>query len=370
MFVRSYNWATWLDARSRMPEIWSGWKDDHDHAHRAMTNSLRRGKVPVRGFARVEDSYGRPVEIQATSIAPYLVGITESRLCEYEVTRRFSGRKMNSPPSIVTTIERLPIEGFELAWDEFRADLIRWELPIGAVPNSLEWPTHEETISFREAAELIAPFLPPGPITKRHQMADAERDRVAGIGQPTPEERQRLVDDARLRGDFDAWAQAIRQPEEPDTGVRDALVSNHRTIELRGLLLEEARRLKIRMRHPTLGLSVGGPDVDWHIDREGFNVLVAALLDQEEEEDQTPVENRPAPRGEAKPKKKPGPHPHVREGIRDKMLRDLQSGRRTVLELEDDTLPALAAAYGGSLNTADAARKEAIKIQSSNSENL
>jgi hypothetical protein len=56
----------------------------------------------------------------------------------------------------------------------------------------------------------------------------------------------------------------------------------------------------------------------------------------------------------------PGPLPRLRAQIRDKILEDLKSGRRSVTALKSDTLSALAAAYGGSLNTAGAARTDAI----------
>jgi hypothetical protein len=62
----------------------------------------------------------------------------------------------------------------------------------------------------------------------------------------------------------------------------------------------------------------------------------------------------------AKDRNKPGPKPKTLMKCKAKMLADLTEGRRTVEELEQDTLAALVAAYGGSPNTAKKARDEAI----------
>jgi hypothetical protein len=89
----------------------------------------------------------------------------------------------------------------------------------------------------------------------------------------------------------------------------------------------------------------------------------------------------PASQGEKsksnKSKGRPGPKATLRENIADAMLRDLRSGRVTPEVLNDYTLEALRAAYGGSQNTANSARKLALArfsefkdFQSSNSENL
>jgi hypothetical protein len=65
-----------------------------------------------------------------------------------------------------------------------------------------------------------------------------------------------------------------------------------------------------------------------------------------------------------------GPKPELRNRIIKKMLSDLCSGRRSKEELQSDTIEALAKEYGGSPNTANKARKEALsqfsQMQSSN----
>jgi hypothetical protein len=59
-------------------------------------------------------------------------------------------------------------------------------------------------------------------------------------------------------------------------------------------------------------------------------------------------------------RKKPGPKPTLRDSLGAKMLDDLITGGRTPEELKADKLIALAYRYGGSQNTADAARGDAL----------
>jgi hypothetical protein len=63
----------------------------------------------------------------------------------------------------------------------------------------------------------------------------------------------------------------------------------------------------------------------------------------------------------SKARGKPGPQPKLRESIIARMLDHLRSGHRTPGELKSDTLAVLATEYGGSPNTAGAARDEALK---------
>jgi hypothetical protein len=57
---------------------------------------------------------------------------------------------------------------------------------------------------------------------------------------------------------------------------------------------------------------------------------------------------------------KRGPKRKLRDSLGAKMLDDLSSGRRTPEELKGDKLSALATQYGGSPNTANAARQDAL----------
>ena len=58
---------------------------------------------------------------------------------------------------------------------------------------------------------------------------------------------------------------------------------------------------------------------------------------------------------------KPGRKPVLPQRLIEQMLDDLRLGRRTVEELRADTLTALVAQYGGSPNTANQARKQALE---------
>ncbi len=57
---------------------------------------------------------------------------------------------------------------------------------------------------------------------------------------------------------------------------------------------------------------------------------------------------------------KPGPEPRLRNAMKEAMLADLRSQKRTPEQLQQDTIDVLVAEYGGSRNTASAARKEAL----------
>jgi hypothetical protein len=59
--------------------------------------------------------------------------------------------------------------------------------------------------------------------------------------------------------------------------------------------------------------------------------------------------------------RKPGPKPEKRNAIADRMFDELRLKQRTPDELEGDKLVALAAKYGGSPNTANHARKDALE---------
>jgi hypothetical protein len=96
-----------------------------------------------------------------------------------------------------------------------------------------EWPRDKAEISLRDAAALVEPFLPPGPISKHHNL--------------------------------------------PANSVQATAVVRERVRELSARLLIFARSAEIPMRHPTLSLSVAEPDENWYIDREGFDALANAL---------------------------------------------------------------------------------------------
>jgi hypothetical protein len=96
----------------------------------------------------------------------------------------------------------------------------------------------------------------------------------------------------------------------------------------------------------------------------GYSDKIAELLAARDKQtsDEKADTARLGDTGSAKkrPKKPPGPPPVLRTACKEKMLADLEQGRRTAEELAGDTLAALAAQYGGSLNTAKAARDEAL----------
>jgi hypothetical protein len=135
MAAKPLDWVSWSDARWRMPEIWSGWQWNSEHADRAMVNSLRRGNVPYRGEAhRVGEAWSK---VPLSDVVAGLLSVTVGRLAEYEQASMSSGFQLGrfqTPPRPVTHKRTVELFGAELDWDAFRDDLIRFELPAGVKP--------------------------------------------------------------------------------------------------------------------------------------------------------------------------------------------------------------------------------------------
>jgi hypothetical protein len=136
MTVKPLNWVSWREARDRMREIWDGWCYQPAHADRAMVNTLRRGHVPHRGEAWTSGSrYTR----QPIALRDVVAGLLSLSLfteeVEYEATEWGSVLALGGYQAQPMTVKRTAtLNGAELAWDEFRTDLIRFELPAGTEP--------------------------------------------------------------------------------------------------------------------------------------------------------------------------------------------------------------------------------------------
>jgi hypothetical protein len=142
MAVKPLDWVSWREARDRMPEIWDKWHFEPAHADQAMVNSLRRGNVPCRGKA----SLPRGLSRQPIALRDVLTGLLSLRnpwlplsfgeAAEYEATEWRSVLAIGGHQAQPMTVKNIAmLEGVELAWGEFRDDLIRRELPAGVTPN-------------------------------------------------------------------------------------------------------------------------------------------------------------------------------------------------------------------------------------------
>lgn len=215
-------------------------------------------------------------------------------------------------------------------------------------------------ISIKEAAERLAPLLPASPISERHK-AVVERRRASGEPQPTESERE----DAAVKGDCETHMRlSAWRTDADDDSIWDGISKDVLQSDLVKQIIKLACDLGVPLIHPTLGIVDTKPDHESFIDEDdGYQRIKEALLSRAKE----PV----APRTKAG---KPGPKPELRREIAAKMLDDLKSRRRSQTELQADTLSALVAEYGGSPNTADAARTLAFtqfsEFQNSNSERL
>jgi hypothetical protein len=139
MAVKPLDWIGWRRARERMPEIWRHREYRVAEADQAMVNSLRRGNVHFRGTAwgyRERSLTRQPLALR--DIVAGLLSLPHLSLfaaeAEYESTEWVSvlfGDRMMGP----RTIKKIAwLDNAELAWDEFRDDLIRFELPAGVKP--------------------------------------------------------------------------------------------------------------------------------------------------------------------------------------------------------------------------------------------
>jgi hypothetical protein len=220
------------------------------------------------------------------------------------------------------------------------------------VPGSFclpQWPAGRKYISIKEAAKLLEPLCPVAPLSERHKAA-AERGRPLALEES---ERRRLLHKAAIEGDFETHRSLSIAPEHQwdDTIYDDVTTSFRQVASLPKYLLALARSIGVDLIDPTLGIvSLTEPDEDLFVNEEGFRKIAKALWRLIQTAAVTP-----------EPKKgKPGPKSLVREAIAGRMFAELPDERRTVEDLSEDTLEALVTAYGGSPNTANLAREDAI----------
>jgi hypothetical protein len=130
-----------------MPDIWDGWRFQTSHADKAMISSLRRGNVPFRGEAHeplfpdlpiVRPRTDRPLALPevAAGLLVLQFSLHQLTLAEYEATEVGSVLVLGGiTPAPVRVRRTAVLSREELAWEQFRDDLIRFELPRGATPS-------------------------------------------------------------------------------------------------------------------------------------------------------------------------------------------------------------------------------------------
>jgi hypothetical protein len=141
-------------------EVWDGWRwpTHREHADQAMVNSIRRGNVSCRlgaylragAYEQGSSIFGWwlnpkiPLQTVIAGLLKLHFGsplLREPIRAEYETTDEGSSIRYGGPPVIpgwparpVTTRRIAVLNGAELAFDQFREDLILYELPAGAQP--------------------------------------------------------------------------------------------------------------------------------------------------------------------------------------------------------------------------------------------
>src|SRR5436305_8303744 len=131
MVAEPYTWVSFSEARARMPQIWNGWSNLPHHANRAMVNALRRGDGPVCGEAQ---ELGSLESVRLETVIAGLLSLAAG-VAEYETTGSSSGLRLGgyqTSAGPVTRKKSAVLIRPELAWEPFRDDLIRRELPTDA----------------------------------------------------------------------------------------------------------------------------------------------------------------------------------------------------------------------------------------------
>jgi hypothetical protein len=166
MTVKPLDWITWQKARCRMPEIWDGWRYRLAHADEAMVNSLRRGNVPYRGGAYEPGSW-RTKPIALRDVVVGLLALRNPRFAtsfaeeaEYEAAEWGSVLSLGGYRTQPITVKKTAaIVNVELAWDEFRYDLIRYELPVGVKPARKRGPEPQKLRRYEAADRELFPVI-------------------------------------------------------------------------------------------------------------------------------------------------------------------------------------------------------------------
>src|SRR5262245_24051890 len=154
--VERVTWISWPEGWSRMPEIWEGWAWNAEHRQKAFVNVLRLRNVNYRGKAREIAFYGIPrldpmVELglrpDPTPLDRVVAGLLRVSFSSFYAEAEYQRDKWSAPPSFPS--QRLPFSSVrvvetakadvseaELAWEELRDALYRYEVPDGAQLNS------------------------------------------------------------------------------------------------------------------------------------------------------------------------------------------------------------------------------------------
>lgn len=170
---------------------------------------------------------------------------------------------------------------------------------------------------------------------------------------------------------FRSRRRAARQQSTESSATRGYLSPHSEKLRLTAQLLREIRDIYLARRLLTTRCWVPRSLAQEWFERRGipwpklFDPIAASASPRGGVDTRTGASGltAAAERGGQAPKvrRRPGPKPLARKRIIAKMLSDLSSRRRTLEQLNQDTLEALKTQYGGSPNTAGEARKEALR---------
>jgi len=142
MVAAPLNWISWREARDLMPKkIWAEWRYRSDHADQAFIRCLRRGNVPYRGEASEHLPYFIRHPVPLGDVVTGLLSLRTQYMSVFAYEAEYEAPQwqpiwtlddLRRPP--ITVKRTVILNNVELSWDDFRNDLIRYELPRGAEP--------------------------------------------------------------------------------------------------------------------------------------------------------------------------------------------------------------------------------------------
>jgi hypothetical protein len=152
--------------------------------------------------------------------------------------------------------------------------------PTGAlsVTQQTPWPADREHISIKEAAPLLEPCFPPGPLVQRYEASASERARQIEEAQ---KERGRSKDEAALNGDYEASARAdalFKHENSDDPTLKVDIVKVRRLSGLCSAILLIAQSHGVPLIDPHSGAHTPEPNEDSWIDKDGFEKIWNVLL--------------------------------------------------------------------------------------------
>jgi hypothetical protein len=156
--------------------------------------------------------------------------------------------------------------------------------PTPQPPNAEQqtpWPADREQMSIKEAAVLLEPCCPPGPLVQRYEAIASERARqLDDARRSTATQRAFLQKIASFNHDFDAWrnASVVDQNENDEPTIAAKIAEAQRQSSLPSYMLLVAQSHGVPLIDPLSGMYTTEPNEEAWIDKDGFEEIWKVLL--------------------------------------------------------------------------------------------